>query len=95
MVYNLMTCAGFATNLKCSMAWLGMAIVFFLGAFLGGPMLGLADNFNKWYGIGLGIALYVILVTLTGAARWGIVGGIAGLGIGGFLLTQWVGTTGE
>ena len=90
MVYNIMTCenlmsgGGFIT--ACSMAWLAIALLFFIVIFLRkGLDLG-GMEFNSMFGF-IGCYLpFLIIVSLTGSAKWGLLGGIIGavaLGVGG------------
>ena len=43
-------------------------------------------NFNVIGAFAGGIILNILLITLTGDARWSLLAGIAGIAIGGFLL---------
>jgi hypothetical protein len=88
MVYNMMTCGGFSTDVLggCSIAWLGLVIIFFVAAFA-----------NKWLGkemdipfnfivsLIVGILAYVILMTFTGSSRWSLLAGLIGEAVGGYL----------
>lgn len=98
MVYNLMTCSGFDSGFLggCSMAWLGLVIVFFVLAFVRkGVEDFLGMDFTFPWSIICGVAGYIILVTITGAFKWGFLFGlIAGIA-GGFLLAPIFGGGGE
>ena len=89
MVYNLMTCEGFDTGFfaGCSLAWLGLAVLFFILAF---SRKGIEDmlgtEFNFMWSVVVGVALYVLLITFTGAFKWALLAGIVGGLAGGFLL---------
>ncbi len=98
MVYNLMTCEGSSWTMSilggCSMAWLCIAILFFLTIILrrqcdDGILAGQSFNFIGALIGGLGVA--VLLITLTGSARWALLAGIAGIAAGGFLVGMFIG----
>jgi len=88
MIYNMMTCNNMGKDIlgNCSLAWLGLVILFFVAAFT-----------NKWLGkemevpfnfiasLVIGILAYVVVMTFSGSARWSILAGLIGEGIGGFL----------
>ena len=85
MVYNLMTCGGFDSGFMggCSMAWLGMVVIFFIIALLrkwGGEEIGM--DFNFMWALLLSFLPYIIVITLFGSFKAalvvGIIGGIAG-----------------
>jgi hypothetical protein len=72
----------------CSMAWIAFALVLFLAlmarrqcedGFLAGT------NFNVIGALALGLGLLVVIVTLTGSARWGLLAGVAGVAVGGYI----------
>jgi hypothetical protein len=87
-IYNMMTCGNLGTEVlsTCSIAWLGLVILFFVAAFA-----------NKWLGkemdipfnfivsLIVGFLVYVLIMTFTGSARWSIVAGLIGEAAGGFL----------
>lgn len=88
MTCSIMTGAGFA-NVgfmgDLSMAWIGIAIIFFLNAFARkwiGEEIGYSFSFIL--GIVVGLIAYVILVTLTCEPKWGLLAGIIGSAVGGF-----------
>jgi hypothetical protein len=87
--YNILTCGNFASNLKCSIALLGIPILIFIGAFLG--KWAQDYNYNKLYGWIGGLGVYLITISITGSAKWSMLFGLAGMGLGGFLLGQWFG----
>jgi len=91
MVYNLMTCQGgdwtFAILGGCSMAWIAIAVVVFLILISrrqadDGILAGTGYNFIGAAALGLGTV--ITLVTVTGSAKWSLLGGILGVIIGGF-----------
>lgn len=89
MITNLMTCSGFE-GFGCAVAWFGFILVVFLtlimrrqcddGVFAG-------TNFNFLFAW-LGLLLYVLLMTLTGDIRFGLLAGIVGLAVGGLVVGQ-------
>lgn len=95
MVYNMMTCEGFAPGFLggCSMAWFGLAIMVFVVLILrrqcdDGIFAGLGYNFfGAMVGGGVG---YLLLTVLTGEARWALLAGVGGVAVGGFLLGQFL-----
>lgn len=101
-MYNMMTCQGpgwtFAVFGDCSIAWASFIIVLFLILVLkrqceDGVLAG--TGFNFFGAIVGGLGANIVLTTLTGAARWSLIGGIAGVALGGFLLGQFLDTSGD
>ena len=90
---NILSCTGFAGGNSftgaCTMAKVVLVVIFFIGAIAGKWLEGM--NFNKLYGIIGGLLFALIAMTLTAAPKWGMVGGIIGLLVGGFLAGQWIG----
>lgn len=88
MVVNLMTCEGFTGNfLACGMAWLQIAIVFFVVMILrrqcdDGVLSGTGFNWIAAMVAGIGIDL--LLVTIFGNAAIGLIAGLIGVAVGGF-----------
>jgi len=90
----MMTCAApahgaWGTGIMggCSIAWLVLAAIFILGMVLrrqteDGVLAGTGFNFIGAM-IG-GMVTCIVLITLFGAPKWGFIGGIAGLALGGF-----------
>lgn len=85
---NIMTCQGFDTGVLggCGMAWLGLVVVFFVNAF---ARKWLAEEggmpYNFLYGLIGGFGTYLLIVSLTGAFKWALLGGLIGsflIGIG-------------
>lgn len=90
-MYNMMTCQGPDWSMAilggCSQAWIVFIIVLFLvlvvrrqcddGLFAG-------TAFNFWLAIVVGLGGLVLLITLTGEAKWGFLAGLIGVGVGGF-----------
>jgi len=90
-----MTCEGF-DNVgflgDCSMAWLGLVILFFILAFGRKAIEDLAGlEFTFPWAIVCGVVGYAILVTLTGTFKWGLLVGILSGFAGGFLLAPFFG----
>ena len=93
MVWNLMTCSGPGWTMSvlgdCSLAWISFAIVLFLALIVRRQCL---DGFLTGTGFNLigafvgGLGLNILLITLTGSARWSLLGGIAGMVIGGYVI---------
>ena len=93
-ICNLMTGSGFETEFlgELGMAWLGMVLLFFVIVVA-----------RRWLveemGIGFssigafvgGYLTYVIVVSLTCAFRWAILGGIVGFIIGAYLIGMFTG----
>jgi len=87
MVYNIMTGAGFGREMMggLSMAWLGMAVLFFIIIF-SNKWLGELSDFNQIWSFLLAYGTYLVIITLSGHVMWSLMGGIAGAMIGGFLM---------
>lgn len=87
MVYNIMTGAGFGREMMggLSMAWLGMAVLFFIIIF-SNKWLGELSDFNQIWSFLLAYGTYLVIITLSGHVMWALMGGIAGAMIGGFLM---------
>lgn len=91
MVYNMMNCAGFSTSLMggCSIAWLGIGLLFIIILI---ARKQLAENldigFNALGGMIAGLGAYIVLITITGQAKWGLLGGIILALVGGFVAGQ-------
>ena len=102
-LYNLMTCQGPTWSLKdilggCSVAWIGVVITLFLAAVLrkqtdDGVLSG--TGYNAIGAFALGVGLNILVVSLTGEARWGLLAGLVGIAAGGFGLGLITGGTGE
>jgi hypothetical protein len=96
-VVNIMSCEGFTdTGILggCSQAWFALLIVFFLilvlrrqtedGAFQG-------SGFSFIGALIAGMGLAALIITLFGDAVYGIIAGLIGIGLGGFLLGKFIG----
>lgn len=87
-----MTCGGWGIGEilgGCSMAWLSLAIIFFLALIArrqcsDGILAG--TGFNLIGSIIGGLGSAILVITLTGEARWSLVAGLAGLAIGGYVV---------
>ncbi len=82
-----MTCGGFDKSLLggCGIAWGGLVILFFVGALLnkwGGQEVDIPFNFIT--SVVVGFLAYIILVTVTGQPRWGLLAGVIGLVASGY-----------
>lgn len=92
--WNIMTCQGKGWTLSqilgdCSLSWFSIAIVIFAALILrrqceDGFLSGM--QYNVFGALAGGIIADVLIVTFTGSPRWGLLGGIVGLAVGGFLL---------
>lgn len=85
-IYNIMTGTGFDTAVfgNWSMAWLGLAITFFIILFANKWIAEFVE-WNSLIAFFGGILLYLIVITLTGVAAWSIAGGVVGLLAGGIV----------
>ena len=86
-MYNLMSAAGFpGMGMQFFMCWIGLALLVLIGMFakkwLGEEEI-LSYPYN-WIGSLLGAVVYIIITTLTGSAKFSLVGGLIGLLVGGF-----------
>ena len=92
MVYNIMTCQGgpaWSTGLMggCSISWLVVGFIFLLVMVIrrqadDGVLAG--TNYSA-IGAGIiGLGAAITLITLFGAPKWGFLGGIIGIALGGF-----------
>lgn len=90
--YNLMSCSGgpaWATGIMggCSISWLIIALLFLLIMALkrqteDGILAGV--NYNVIGAGVLGIGSAIVLTTIFGQPRWELLGGLVGIGVGGF-----------
>lgn len=86
MVYNILTGAGFDKSAfgSWSLAMLVIPVLFFVVVFANKY---LEDyNWNKLGAFVVAFLGYLVLITLTGAAKWGLAGGIIGMIAGGFVI---------
>ena len=93
MLYNMMTCIGgpaWRTGLMggCSISWLILGFIFILGMVIrrqtdDGIMSGV--NYSVIGALVLGLGAAITLITIFGAPKWGFLGGIVGLALGGFV----------
>jgi hypothetical protein len=94
MVYhicNIMTCGGLGTEILsgCSMAWIGLVIIFFLIAFARrylGEEAGVPFSFIGAL-IG-GFGGYIAVITFTCSYKLALVGGLAGVVVLGVVLSS-------
>lgn len=98
-MYNMMTCEGgnwvrSAILGDCSQVWIALAVVLFLAMVArrqaeDGVLSGMGFSFIGALVGGLG--LHILLTTFFGDVRWSLLGGIAGVAAGGFLIGQFTG----
>lgn len=95
--YNVMTCRGPNWDMgffgDCTIAWFGLVILFFIIAMARkwiGEEAGL--EFNFIFSLVFGFVAYLIVVALTGSAKWSLAAGILGMIVGGFLMGQLFGS---
>lgn len=85
-MYNIMTCGGFTTEVLggCSIAWFSLGIIIFIVLILRKQ---LNDNFGIDYNLIGGfvgaIVPFLIVVSISGSAKWSLVVGLIGAVIGG------------
>lgn len=101
--YGIMSGCGFGADGKCGlssafwMAWIGIGILVIL-LVLSKKWLGeeeiIGYPFN-WLGSFIGILIYIIVVSITGSAKWSLLAGLIGLFGGGFGLGSVLGGSGE
>ena len=94
MIRNMMSCTGFETGVMgpCSQAWLIMGLLFLIVIvsrkqiedFLGW-------DYNLLGGFIGAFAPYLILVTLFGWIKWGLLAGLVGSFVGGMMIGQVLG----
>jgi hypothetical protein len=86
-IYSLMSTSGFGGMGKAwIMAWVGLALlvlVFMICKKWLGEEEVTGFPYN-WLGSSLGILTYIIVVSLTGSAKWSMLSGFIGLFAGGY-----------
>jgi hypothetical protein len=87
VLHNMFTCHGFSTEILagCSLSWVGIVILFFIGAALrrwGGEEFDIPFNFISC--LVIGFLVYVVIITFTGSPRWSLLGGLIALVIAGY-----------
>lgn len=80
-----------------SMAWFGLVIIVFLAMIArrqceDGILAGTGFNIIGAF-VG-GVGAYVVLISITGSARWALISGLLGIAIGGWVIGQFFDTTG-
>lgn len=83
--YNIMTCEGFGTEFLggCSMAWLGLVILFFFNAIIRKLCEEMDIPFEFWWALGGGILADVITIGFSGSFKIALfVGILFSLGVG-------------
>jgi hypothetical protein len=86
-----MTCSGLGNDVfgGCSMAWIGIVILFFIIAFARryiGEEAGVPFSFiGALIGGGLG---YIVILTITCSYKFALVGGLIGMVLLGFVFSQ-------
>lgn len=101
----MMTCSGGDWNMgailsDCSFAWFAFAIVLFLcliarRQFEDGMLSGFGSGFNLIGGLVGGLGLLVVVISVTGSPRWGLLAGIGGAAIGGLGVGFFTGSGGS
>jgi hypothetical protein len=86
-IYNMMTCNNLGTDVLsgCGMAWLGLVILFFIGALLrkwGGEEMDIPFNFITC--IIVSFLAYMIVMAFTGSTKFSMLAGIIALLVGGY-----------
>jgi len=99
ILYNPMTCSNLSISLlgDCSLAWFSFAIVLFLALILrrqcdDGLLSG--TGFNIYGAFALGLGANLVATFLTGSARWSLIAGVIGIGVGGYVLGLFMDTGG-
>jgi len=91
-VCNLLTGGGFNTDVffgPWNQSFIILVLIFFIGAIAGKWLEGYGCN--KMYGIIGGILFAVLTITFTCAPKWGFLGGLVGIFVGGFVIGQFIG----
>lgn len=88
---NIMSCSGLGTEIfsGCSMAWIGLVILFFIIAFARkyvGEEAGVPFSFIGAI-IG-GFLTYILVITFTCSYKFALLGGIVGMILLGFVFSQ-------
>ena len=83
-----MSCGGFGTSFMggCSMAWVGIAMIFLIIAFAKKWLFeeALSQDFNLIIGEAAGLILYIIIISFTGAMKWSLLAGLVVGLLGGY-----------
>jgi len=87
MVYNIMTCQGWDPVFMggCSLAWLTFAALFFIAAFARkwlGEEQGI--DFSFIFSLVVGFLADLIVISITGNFKWGLLAGFVGVLAGGY-----------
>lgn len=90
-IYNMMTMSGWGTGFQIGwiMSWISLVIVFFIGFILKkqcdeGFLAG--TNYNVIGALVVGLLADIALVTFTGSPAWGLLAGLGGIALGGFVV---------
>lgn len=91
-IYNLMSCQNFDAGFMggCGMAWMGLVLLFFLGALLrkwGGEEVDMPFNFISC--LVIGFLAYIIVISFLGSAKWAMLAGVIGL-VGAGYITPYI-----
>lgn len=98
----MMSCSGQGWSMSilgdCSMAWISFAIVLFLVMIArrqctDGILAG--TGFNTIGAFVLGLGLNILTISIFGSARWGLLAGVLGVAIGGYVLGMFFGGENE
>ena len=90
-IYNLMTTEGFGSGFQISWiaSWIGLLVTFYLAFILrkqcsDGFLAG--TNYNWIAALICGLVVNILIITFTGQPAWALLGGIAGIALGGFVV---------
>ena len=96
MVYNIISCSGFEDRMACAAAKLLGVLLFFILAIVrkwGGEMIGM--SYSLLCSAGVGLVLYVILISLTGNLAISLILGILAGVVAGYVGGMFFGGEGE
>lgn len=96
MVYNMLTCGGFDLGIMggCSLSWLIFGLLIFV-VLISRKQLGenLGFPYNLISGFVGSLVPYILIITFSGSVKWGLVVGIIGSLAGGFIGSQFLGSS--
>jgi len=85
-MYNIMTCSGFTTEVLggCSIAWFSIGIIIFAVLILRKQLNdNIGIDYNLIGGFVGSIVPFLIIVSISGSAKWSLIVGLIGAVIGG------------